>query len=71
MDALVVAALRAMKRGGVERVEAFASTDYLNRALKGAGFIPRLTKAGQMQPMTVRGVSCASLHVGQGDGDGG
>ena len=71
LRALVAAALRAMKRGEVERVEAFASTDYLNRVLKGAGFIPRLTKAGEMQPMMVRGVSCASLHVGQGDGDGG
>jgi hypothetical protein len=69
--ALVVAALRAMKRGRMERVDAFASTDALNRALRGAGFVPRLTKAGQPQPMMVRGVSCESLHVGQGDGDGG
>jgi hypothetical protein len=71
MGALVAAALRAMKRGGVERVEAFASTDYLNRALQAAGFVPRLTKAGEMQPMMARGISFVSLHIGQGDGDGG
>lgn len=71
MAALVAAALRAMKRGRVERVEAFASTDPLNRSLRGAGFVPRLTKAGRPQPMMVRGLSWTSLHVGQGDGDGG
>ncbi len=71
MRSLLVAALRAMKREKVGRVDAFASTAYLVDALMAAGFTPRLSKAGQTQPMTVRGLSVASIHVGQGDGDGG
>ncbi|MGB5733805.1 MAG: hypothetical protein WBM40_05115 [Thiohalocapsa sp.] len=71
MLALLAAALRAMKRDAVERVEAFASTAYLNVALQRAGFDERLSKAGRMQPMVIRRLALASVHVGQGDGDGG
>jgi hypothetical protein len=71
MLALLGAALRAMKQNAVERVEAFASTAYLNVALRRTGFAERLSKAGRMQPMVVRRLALASVHVGQGDGDGG
>lgn len=71
MLALLAAALRAMKRDAVERVEAFASAAYLNAALQRAGFDERLSKSGRMQPMVIRRLALASVHVGQGDGDGG
>ena len=71
MRSLLAAVLRAMKREKVGRVEAFASTDYLNDALRSAGFSPRLSKSSQPQRMMIRGLSVASVHVGQGDGDGG
>jgi len=71
MRSLVATALRAMKQIQIERVEAFASTDYLNDVLRSAGFTPRLTKADEVQPLLVRGISFESIHIGQGDGDGG
>jgi hypothetical protein len=71
MRSLLAVALRAMKRGQIERVEAFASTGYLTDVLMAAGFIPRLTKADEAQPLVMRGISLGSLHIGQGDGDGG
>jgi hypothetical protein len=71
MRSLVAVALRAMKQGQIERVEAFAATDYLTDVLTSAGFTPRLTKADEVQPLLMRGISLESLHIGQGDGDGG
>jgi len=72
VQALAAAALRHLRRTGVERVDWFVSNRGLQSQVERIGFKPRVTKRGRRQPMMLRGLpTLASPHITSGDGDGG
>lgn len=68
---LLRAALAAMRRDAIERVEAFAGHRAAQQELAAEGFSPRLTKTERVRPLVTRGYDGDSIWVTQGDGDGG
>jgi hypothetical protein len=72
IESLAAAALRGLRRAGVERVDWFVSGAGLLAQLERLGFKPRFTRRGKPQPMLARGLpALTSLYITSGDGDGG
>ena len=71
IDSLVAAALLRIRREGAERTDWFASGADLSATLSRLGFVPRLTKNRQAQPLLTRHLPDVALYVTSGDGDGG
>jgi hypothetical protein len=70
-EALLAAAMRALRKEGAERVDWFVCGAQFQDIVRRLGFVPRLTNSKKPQPLMTRRMPEVELYVTSGDGDGG